>query len=88
MAWNNPIDPPNLILTKKITNWDKSDESLFCTNTAENNVINVDNNEPVAGKFQVRGIPTFILFKEGEIKWRKSGVIEEKEFIETISSNI
>jgi thioredoxin 1 len=50
--------------------------------------INVDNNEKVAGKFQVRGIPTFILFNEGEIKWRKSGVIEEKEFIETISSNI
>ena len=50
--------------------------------------INVDNNEKVAGKFQVRGIPTFILFNEGEIKWRKSGVIEEKEFIETIRSNI
>ena len=27
--------------------------------------INVDNNEKVAGKFQVRGIPTFILFNEG-----------------------
>ena len=50
--------------------------------------INVDKNEKVAGKFQVRGIPTFILFKEGEIKWRKSGVIEEKEFIGTINSNI
>ena len=50
--------------------------------------INVDNNERVAGKFQVKGIPTFILFKEGEIKWRKSGVIDEKEFISTINSNI
>ena len=50
--------------------------------------INVDKNEKVTGKFQVRGIPTFILFKQGEIKWRKSGVIEEKEFINTISSNI
>ena len=50
--------------------------------------INVDNNEKVAGKFQIRGIPTFILFKEGEIKWRKSGVIDEKVFIDTIDSNI
>lgn len=50
--------------------------------------INIDNNEKVAGKFQVKGIPTFILFKEGEIKWRKSGVIDEKEFIGTINSNI
>ena len=50
--------------------------------------INVDNNEKVAEKFQIRGIPTFLLFKEGEIKWRKSGVIDEKVFIDTIDSNI
>ena len=30
--------------------------------------INVDNNQQVANKFQVKGIPTFILFQNSEIK--------------------
>ncbi|MAE14422.1 MAG: thioredoxin [Crocinitomicaceae bacterium] len=50
--------------------------------------INIDNNQQVASKFQVRGIPTFILFKNNEVKWRQSGIIEERNFIETIKSKI
>ena len=50
--------------------------------------INIDNNQQVASKFQVRGIPTFILFKNNEVKWRLSGIIEERNFIETIKSKI
>tara|TARA_Y200000002_G_scaffold107169_1_gene87620 strand:- start:2998 stop:3297 length:300 start_codon:yes stop_codon:yes gene_type:complete len=50
--------------------------------------INVDNNQQVASKFQVRGIPTFILFKNNEVKWRQSGIIDEKKFLETIKLEI
>ena len=50
--------------------------------------INVDNNQQVASKFQVRGIPTFILFKNNEVKWRQSGIIGEKSFLETIKLKI
>ena len=50
--------------------------------------INVDNNQQVASKFQVRGIPTFILFKNSEVKWRQSGIIEERNFLETIKLKI
>ena len=39
--------------------------------------INIDKNQAVANKFDVRGIPTFILFQSNEIKWRKSGLLEE-----------
>jgi len=50
--------------------------------------INVDNNQQVANKFQVKGIPTFILFQNSEILWKKSGVISENSFVEIIKSYI
>ena len=35
--------------------------------------IDVDKNQEVAAKFKVRGVPTFVLFQDGEILWRQSG---------------
>jgi len=46
--------------------------------------INIDKNQAVANKFNVRGIPTFILFQSNEIKWRKSGLLEENTLLEVL----
>ncbi|MEC7618616.1 MAG: thioredoxin family protein [Bacteroidota bacterium] len=46
--------------------------------------INIDKNQAVANKFSVRGIPTFILFQSNEIKWRKSGLIDENILLEEL----
>ncbi|MCL4114397.1 UNVERIFIED_CONTAM: hypothetical protein GTU68_052333 [Idotea baltica] len=36
--------------------------------------IDIDVNKEIARKLQIQGVPTFILYKEGEILWRESGV--------------
>lgn len=46
--------------------------------------IDVDSNAAIAGRYQVRGVPTMILFKEGQIRWRKSGVLPKKTLLEEL----
>lgn len=49
--------------------------------------IDVDKNQQLAAKYQVRGVPTFILFKNGKQLWRQSGVVQKDELINIIISN-
>lgn len=49
--------------------------------------IDVDKNKPLAAKYQVRGVPTLILFKSGKQVWRQSGVVQEKELVSIINNN-
>ncbi len=48
--------------------------------------IDVDKNQEVASKYQVRGVPTMILFKNGQQLWRQSGVLSKEEIIKTINN--
>jgi thioredoxin 1 len=49
--------------------------------------VDVDKNQKVAGAYQVQGVPTLILFKNGQIKWRRSGVVQAAELKRLIESN-
>ena len=37
--------------------------------------IDVDKKPMTSNTFQIRGVPTLISFKNGQIKWRQSGVL-------------
>ncbi len=48
--------------------------------------INVDTNQALAAKYQVQGVPTFIVFKQGKQIWRQSGMQSVSQFKQAISS--
>jgi len=47
--------------------------------------VDVDKNQAAASHFQVRGVPTLILFKKGEIKWRQAGVVPKDQLVSVIN---
>lgn len=49
--------------------------------------IDVDKNQPLAAEYQVRGVPTMILFKDGKQLWRQSGVLQKHELVQIIQSH-
>jgi len=50
--------------------------------------IDVDKNPQVANNYNIQGVPTLILFKKGQVKWRQSGVVSAKNLQQVISQNI
>ncbi|MEH6407967.1 MAG: thioredoxin [Leeuwenhoekiella sp.] len=49
--------------------------------------IDVDKNQQLAQKFQVRGVPTLMLFKDGKQLWRQSGIVSRADLRQIIQSH-
>ncbi len=49
--------------------------------------IDVDKNQSLASKYQVRGVPTMLLFKNGKQLWRQSGVLQKNDIVAVIQSH-
>ncbi|NQY06466.1 MAG: thioredoxin family protein [Flavobacteriaceae bacterium] len=50
--------------------------------------IDVDKNEKLAEALRVRGLPTLMIYKEGEMKWRQSGEQDANTLIGLIQEYI
>ncbi len=50
--------------------------------------IDVDQYPDIAGSYQVSGVPTLILFKEGKILWRQSGVVPANQLSKIIEQSV
>lgn len=50
--------------------------------------INVDQHQDLAAEFMVRGVPTMLLFKKGQMLWRQSGVIGKNDLVKIIRERL
>jgi thioredoxin 1 len=50
--------------------------------------VNVDESTEVAMRFQITSIPTFILFKNGQVADRALGALPRSEFVKLIDRNL
>lgn len=48
--------------------------------------IDVDQNQAIAARYQIRGVPTMLLFKNGEIVWRQSGLLAKEQILQAIQA--
>ncbi|MBT8263815.1 MAG: thioredoxin [Eudoraea sp.] len=49
--------------------------------------IDVDKNQPLSASYQVRGVPTLLLFRNGKVVWRQSGVVQKNDIVRVVQSH-
>lgn len=48
--------------------------------------IDIDRNQAIAAQYGVRSVPTLMIFKNGEMKWKEAGVKEKEQLIQLLRS--
>ena|SRR5688572_18259965 len=47
--------------------------------------VDIDKNRDAAMQFNIQGVPTLILFRNGEVKWRQSGVVPANMLLQVLN---
>lgn len=49
--------------------------------------IDVDQNPEISGRYQIRSVPTLMVFKNGQILWRHSGVVSKNQLLSVLNQH-
>ena len=60
----------------------------FDVNKARVGKLNVDENQIIAGKYQVMSVPTFLVFKEGQVVDQMVGGVQKERLKELLNKYI
>lgn len=64
------------------------DVKLEIGDTASIFKVDVDKNPEAASAYQVQGVPTLILFQNGKVLWRQSGVVPKSGLVSVIKKYV
>ncbi|GAB5565518.1 MAG: thioredoxin [Winogradskyella sp.] len=48
--------------------------------------IDIDKNNALALRYQVRSVPTMLLFVDGKLVWRQSGVLQKQDILKVLQT--
>ena len=48
--------------------------------------VNIDKQTQTARDYEIMGVPTFMIFKKGEVIWRHSGMIDKNNLLSVLNS--
>lgn len=83
------IGRDTLVLIDFYSDWDEGEHSLDILrevaaalgDTAKVIKIDIKKNEALADALRVKGNPTFMIYKNGEMKWRQTGIQDAETLI-------
>ena len=50
--------------------------------------IDVDQNNEISNRYQIQSVPTLMIFKNGNLLWKHSGVVSKNELVNILKQNI